>query len=101
MDFLANATHQRHFAAWRVLRSGPQRSVGPQAPAFTTCRSSPRRAAGAANRISPVRSLTRTREDLMTTPSPAACYIRQIGTAVPEAWLDADGSADLLRHACV
>jgi prepilin-type processing-associated H-X9-DG protein len=37
----------------------------------------------------------------MTTDSGDACFIRQIGTAVPEPWLDSDGSADLLRHACI
>lgn len=37
----------------------------------------------------------------MKSDSTGACYIQQIGTAVPEPWLDSDGSADLLRHACV
>lgn len=37
----------------------------------------------------------------MDANSSAECHIQQIGTAVPETWLDAEGSAFLLRHACV
>ena len=37
----------------------------------------------------------------MSTHNSAGCYIQQIGTAVPETWLDGDGSANLLQHACV
>lgn len=37
----------------------------------------------------------------MKFDSTVGCYIRQIGTAVPEPWLDSDGSADLLRYACI
>lgn len=36
----------------------------------------------------------------MTQNASAPVYIHGIGTAVPETWLDSDGSADLLRHAC-